>query len=206
MSVRGAADRERHGGPGQAPILTTKPRGAETAVTPSRARRSVWTVTSPPSPESPPCRLHRFALRTADRVDLMLLHAQALDELEVRDRVALLGTLTSVLVSGRRVTVADSLKIARRFVLAEKRQPGAVLFALEDGLRERLAVAFLRQSGTPVLLEGYQRWNGREPAPLSPGLATVSGRLSSGEERRLRLAQLEAAGDGYGAGLGGGFI
>ncbi len=151
--------------------------------------------------ESEPARRHRFALRTADKVDLVLLHAQALDELGDDDRVELLRALTDVVAAGGRTTPDEALKMARRFVLAEKRQPGVVLAALDPGARERLASAFLRQAGTAVLLRGYDTWDGREPSP--PDAPPWVDRETSRDERRRRVARAHGL-DPYSGGPMGG--
>jgi hypothetical protein len=80
------------------------------------------------------------------------------------DRAQLLAVLRDRLAVGHRAG-DDPQTLSRLIVLGELRQPGTFLWALDPGLRERLAGHVVGAQGADELLGGYDAWDGEDPAP-----------------------------------------
>jgi hypothetical protein len=118
--------------------------------------------------EQPHLRAYRYLLRTTPPEVLDRLHRDALRGLDPAVRGIILRTVQERLLSGRDVTVDDIRQLARLVTAGEVRTPGILLSAYGDVAHERLARAVLRRAAETDLLDGYDDWDGAEPAMPSP--------------------------------------
>lgn len=110
-------------------------------------------------------RRYRFLLQTAEPASLIALHAAALSRLSPSGRSEVLRAVRVGLVAGLRISAEHFGAIARIAVLGEKRQPGVVRRALAADTLEALATEVANGASMTTLFEGYERWDGLEPAP-----------------------------------------
>lgn len=133
-------------------------------------------VEEPPPVEPEHLRAYRYLLRTAPPEALGRLHRDALRALDPAVRGIVLRTVQERLLTGRELTVDDVRQLARLVTAGEVRTPGILLSGLGEVAHERLARAVLRRAGETDLLEGYDAWDGAEPAmpswPPAPAQTT----------------------------------
>jgi hypothetical protein len=121
-------------------------------------------VEEPPPVEPAHLRAYRYLLRTAPPEVLDRLHRDALRALDPAVRGIVLRTVQERLLTGRELTVDDVRQLARLVTAGEVRTPGILLSGLGEVAHERLARAVLHRAGETDLLEGYDAWDGAEPA------------------------------------------
>lgn len=149
--------------------------------------------------EDPVVRQYRFLLRTAPVDALEAAHVEALGALEADDRLAVLGTVQSVLVAGLRLGVDDVRAVAHLVTSGERRVPGALLTSCPQPVLRRLADKVIYSEAAFGLFGGYAGWDGAEPEP-SPDVADMAGWDEHWHQELLRRTQISDHVDGYGSG------
>lgn len=143
----------------------------------SRSRRHEDSTPAAPV-ESALVRRYRYLLRTAPADALMALHAEALTRMEPVVRAMLLRTVGERLGADAAVSVDDVALLARLLTRAERRDPGCLLGGYDTLARDRLAGAVVACAAAAPHLEGYDGWDGAEPA-AEPVVVTRPGQAAS---------------------------
>ncbi len=123
-------------------------------------------------------RRYRFLLRTASADALVALHVEALTRTEPVVRAMLLRTAGERLGADPALSVDDVALLARLLTRAERRDPGCLLRSCDSLALDRLAGAVLACPAAAPHLEGYDGWDGAEPA-AEPGVVTRAGQAAS---------------------------
>lgn len=119
----------------------------------------------PPPVEDPVVRQYRYLLRTAPLDALEAVHEEAFGGLHTVIRSAILRAVRERVVAGERVGPDDVRDLARLHVLAERREPGALISSLEEPVLHRLAQRAVLAEAAFGLLAGYAAWDGLDPEP-----------------------------------------
>lgn len=163
-------------------------------------------VTNAVEPEA--VRRYRYLLLTGEKSSLVALHASALGAMSGDERSRVLQSIQEKLVAGLRSRPDDAGGIARLAVAAEKRRAGQFRGALPSDLLEALAAAVVDAAQPTTLLQGYDDWDGVDPAaPPEPGTDRDfhtrwhDARLNPGVTYNdaIQTQPGGVAGDGYGA-------